>query len=293
MKALIFGANGQDGFYLRELLARENVRAVGVSRRQSELTDVCGDVADFPFVAGIIKELQPDFVFHLAANSTTNHSALFDNHQAISTGALNILESVKLYSARTKVFLSGSAVQFENTGAPIDEQTTFAALSPYAVSRIHTVYAARYYRSLGIAAYVGYFFNHDSPRRSVRHVNQKIAQAAKRIAAGSREILEIGDATVKKEFNFAGDAVAAAWVLINQNQVFEAVIGSGAAHSIAEWLELCFAHGGLDWKNHVTIKSDFKPEYQILISNPALLKSLGWQPRVNISELAKMMIEER
>src|SRR5205085_129762 len=144
----------------------------------------------------------PDYIFHLAANSTTRHEAVFDNHAAISTGAINILEAAYRHSFQSRVFLSGSAAQFENDGTPIDEDTPFAALNPYAVSRIHSVYAGRYYRSLTLKVYVGYFFNHDSPLRTERHVNQKIALAARKIAAGSREKLEIGDASVKKEFNF-------------------------------------------------------------------------------------------
>ena len=105
----------------------------------------------------------------------------------------------------------------------IDEETPFAPLSPYAVSRIHSVYAARYYRSLGIKTYVGYFFNHDNRLRLEQHVNQIIASAAKRIAAGSREMLEIGDPSVKKEYNFAGDAMEAIWILVNQIDVYEAI----------------------------------------------------------------------
>jgi GDPmannose 4,6-dehydratase len=183
-------------------------------------------------------------------------------------------------------------MQFENTGAAIDEKTQFAPLNPYAVSRIHSVYAARYYRSLGINVYVGYFFNHDSPLRSEQHVNQKIALAAKKIAAGSDEKLEIGDSSVKKEFNYAGDAMKAIWILVNQTNVYEAVIGSGKAHSIEEWLDLCFSSVRLNWRAHVIIKENFKSEYQILVSNPALIKSLGWQPETSIEDLAKMMMEK-
>lgn len=289
MKALIFGANGQDAFYLRELLRRENIETTGISRKRGERVDVCGDIADFEFVESAIKNLQPDYIFHLAANSTTRHDAIFDNHRAISTGTLNVLESVKQHCRKARVFLSGSAVQFENCETPIDENTQFEASSPYAVSRIQSVYAARYFRSLGLRVFVGYFFNHDSPLRTESHVNQKIAAAAKRIAAGSREKLEIGDADVQKEFGFAGDHVRAVWTLVNQDRIFEAVIGTGEAHSIARWLELCFAEKNLDWTNHVRISQNFKAEYRILVSNPALVNSLGWQPKIKIEELARMM----
>ena len=288
MRAIIFGANGQDGFYLNELLQKEGIAVEKVSRSGN---NIIGDVSDFSFVESIIKSTKPDYIFHLAANSTTRHDVLFENHQSISTGTFNILEAVKLHSPSSKVFLSGSAVQFENNGTPIDESTPFAPLSPYAVSRIQSVYAGRYYRnSFGIEVYVGYFFNHDSPLRTERHVNQKIAYVAKRIAQGKDEKFEIGNIDVKKEFNYAGDTVEAVWTLVNQSNIFEAVIGSGIAYSIKDWLDYCFGKVGKDWREYVTINKNFKPEYEILVSNPSLIMSLGWTPNVDISQLADMML---
>jgi GDPmannose 4,6-dehydratase len=289
MKAVIFGANGQDGFYLSGLLTGKNIEVIAVSRSGDGLI---GDVSDRRSVEDLIKAHRPNFVFHLAANSSTRHEALFDNHHAISTGTINILEAVYQYSRSSKVFLSGSAVQFENDGTPIDEATPFAALSPYAVSRIHSVYAGRYYRRLGLKIYVGYFFNHDSPRRTAQHINQKIAGFVKKVALGESGKLEIGNLSVRKEFNFAGDVVEAVWRLVDQENVFEAVIGSGRAYSIEDWLDLCFARIDKDWRQYVTIKEGFVSEYQVLVSNPALIKSLGWQPEVDIEQLARMMMEE-
>ncbi len=288
MTAIIFGANGQDGFYLNELLEKEGIAVKKVSRSGN---NIIGDVSDYSFVESIIKTTQPDYIFHLAANSTTRHDVLFENHQSISTGTFNILESVRIHSPVSKVFLSGSAVQFENNGAPIDETTAFAPLSPYAVSRIQSVYAGRYYRSaFGIEVYVGYFFNHDSPLRTERHVNQKIAYVAKRIAKGEHEKFEIGNIDVKKEFNYAGDTVAAVWTLVNQSNIFETVIGTGIAYSIKDWLDCCFGKVGKDWREYVMINKNFKPEYEVLVSNPSLIKSLGWVPKVDISQLADMML---
>lgn len=288
MKAIVFGGSGQDGFYLRQLLDREQVESTTVARSAG---DLIGDVADWKFVEGLIQNIQPDFVFHFAANSTTRHEALFENHQAIGTGAFNILEAVDRHCRRAKVFLSGSAMQFENRGKPIDERTPFAALSPYGVSRIQSVYAGRYYRSRSLKVYVGYFFNHDSPLRTESHINQRIARAARRIAAGSNEQVEIGDLTVRKEFNFAGDIVAAVWRLMSQQSVFEAVIGCGKAHSIEEWLDLCFGHVNKDWRRFVNVSENYQAEYRVLVSNPGLIRSLGWEPRVDIHGLAKMMME--
>ena len=184
-------------------------------------------------------------------------------------------------------------MQFKNTGQRINEHTEFEASSPYALARIQSTYAARYYRNaFGLKVYVGYFFNHDSPLRTEQHVNQKIVKAVQRIANGSEEKLTLGNIDVKKEFNYAGDIVEAIWQLVNQNNIFEAVIGCSKAFSIKEWVVTCFKLKDLDWKSYVEIQNDFVPEYNVLVSDATLLKSIGWQPKTDFYQLAKMMMED-
>jgi len=286
-KAIIIGANGQDGYYLNELLRTKNIEVIGVSRSGNWLHT---DIGNYEEVKDLVRNHNPDYIFHLAANSTTRHEVLFENHNTISTATFNILEAVRLFSQHTKVFLSGSGLQFKNTGKPIKETDEFEATSTYAVSRIQSVYAARYYRSLGIKVYVGYFFNHESPIRPERHMSKKIACAVKRIAEGSNEKIEIGDITVKKEWAFAGDIVNGVYTLVQQDNVYEATIGSGKAYSIEQWLEECFGLIGKEWKNYVVELQDFVSEYEILISDPTTIFSLGWVPEVSFSSLAKMMV---
>ena len=199
-KALVFGANGQDGSYLVEALRGRGLEAVGYSRAGPWARL---DVADRAGVEAVVAAERPDFVFHLAARSTTRHEALYDNHAAISTGGLNVLEAVRAHAPEARVFIAGSAVQFHNAGLPLDEDAIFEASSAYAVARIQSVYAARYYRTLGLRTYVGYLFHHESPRRGPGHLSGVIARAARRIAGGDREPLEIGDPTVIKEWTFA------------------------------------------------------------------------------------------
>ena len=288
--ALIFGSGGQAGFYLSKLLEQRGILPVKISRT---IGDAIGNVGDHSFVESLIKQYQPDLIFHLAANSTAAHSALFDNHEAICTGTLNILEFARLHCSSAKIFLSGSALQFKNEGLPINEQTGFEASSAYAVSRIQSVYAARYYRkAFGLRIYVGYFFNHDSPHRTEKHVNQKIAKAAQRIAQGSKEKLEIGNIDVHKEFNFSRDAMEAVLKLMGQENVFEAVIGSGKAYSIKDWASSCFEKLDLNWQDHIILQEGFVPEYKILVSDPKLILSLGWEPQVDFNQMVNMMIHE-
>lgn len=289
MKAIIFGSNGQDGYYLNVLLKKNNIEVINISRRNAQIT---GSITNYSFVKEIIKKNKPDYIFNFAAISKTQHDLLFEHHSTIETGTLNILECVRQISPHTKVFITGSALQFKNTNQPIDEHTPFNAGSSYALSRIQAIYASRYFReTFGLNIYAGYFFNHDSPLRTENHVNQKIVKAVQQITKGQQEKLMLGNINVRKEFNYAGDIVNAVWALVNQQNIFEAVIGSGKAYAIKDWVAYCFSLKNLDWEMYVEIDNNFTPEYNILVSNPALIKSIGWQPGTDFFELAKMMMD--
>ena len=287
-RALIFGANGQDGYYLSKLLKLNKIDVISISRTSGL---ILGDVANFEFVENIIKDRQPSYVFHFAANSTTKHTALLENHASISSGTLNILEAVKKHAPDAKVFISGSAMQFKNDGLPISENTPFESSSAYSAERIYSVYLSRYYREkFQLNTYVGYLFNHDSPLRSENHINQKIVLSAIGIANGSQDKLIIGDVDVKKEFNYAWDIVTAIWQLVSQNEVSEMVIGSGVAYNIRIWIEYCFNKMGLKWEEHTIKDEEFVTDYNILVSDPKLLMSTGWEPTKNIFQLAELMM---
>jgi GDPmannose 4,6-dehydratase len=117
-----------------------------------------------------------------------------------------------------------------------------------------------------------------------------IALAAQRIAKGSDELIELGDISVEKEWTFAGDIAKGIFTLVEQDAVFEAVIGSGETYSIENWLEQCFRIIGRDWHNHVRLKKGFTCEYKRLYSNPLTMNKLGWFPAVKLPELAQMMV---
>ena len=288
MKAIIFGANGQDGYYLIKLLEQQNIEVIGISRSGSFLKI---NIGNFKEVSDLIEKAQPEFIFHLAANSTTRHEALFENHITIATGTLHILEAVRQSSPHSKVFISGSGLQFVNNRYPIKESDAFAANDAYSISRIQSVYAARYFRSVGINVYVGYFYNHDSPLRTERHVTKMISETVKRIAGGSKEKLEIGDMSVVKEWSFAGDIVKGIWLLVNQNKIFEANISSGEGHSIKEWIDQCFRHVHLNMQDYVIEKEGFNSSYKKLISDNTVIKSLGYHSTTTFDDLVKMMMK--
>lgn len=290
MKALIFGANGQDGYYLSEACHKRGIEAIGISRSGPWLH---GDVASPEIVEELIRSHHPEMVFHLAAASTTEHDAIYEHHATIGTGTINILESVKRWSPGSKVFITGSGLQFVNNGDPISETDPFGHDSPYVAVRNYSVYLARYFRNLGIQTYVGYLFHHESPLRGEQHVCQKIARAARRVAEGSEEILELGDISVRKELTFAGDVAEGIMTLVEQDQVFETTIGSGHAYSIEDWLDECFKLINKDWKLYVKEEKTFKADYKILVSNPTTINSLGWYATTTMTELAKIMISHQ
>ena len=286
-KALIFGASGQDGLYMTRLCQQRQIEAVTVAR--SAGFQCQGSVTDRNLVEKLVRE-KPDFIFHLAANSTTRHDALFENHETISTGTLNILESVKCYSPESRVLIVGSGVQFKNTGQAISERDEFDAANAYAIARIQSVYAARYFRTLGIKTYVAYLFHHESPYRHGAHISKMITDKIKGIAAGHPEIITIGNASVQKEWAFAEDIVEGIFTLISQDEISEAAIGTGITHSIMDFLTECFERVNLPLQPHVEFLSNFTPEYFKLVSDPKTINSLGWKAKTDLKELVKILL---
>ncbi len=286
--AIIFGINGQDGFYLDRLLQQKKIEVTGVSR--SAGTWVQGDVGDKSFVDSLIRAKKPNYIFHLAAYSKVHHELLQEHQSTILTGTLNILESVLLHSPSSKVFITGSGLQFVNDGNPISEKNEFIARDAYSLARIQSVYAARYYRSRGIQTYTGYLFHHDSPLRTQQHLNRKIVEAAKAVAAGKEYPLAIGDINVEKEFGFAGDIAGGIFHLVQQEALTEACIGTGKAYPVKKWLELCFSLVGKDWKDHVQLNTGYVADFRRLVSDPAAIGATGWKASTGIEQLAKLML---
>jgi GDPmannose 4,6-dehydratase len=285
--ALIFGGNGQDGIYMSELCKEKGIKPIAISR--SPGLNEQGSIADKAFVEEVIQKYLPAFIFHLAANSTTRHEALLENHETIATGTLHVLEAALKYAPHAKILLAGSGLQFENQGQPIAETAPFRANNAYAIARIQSVYAARYFRDKGLKVYVAYLFHHESPYRKPHHLGKMIVETIKRIQKGSREKLVIGDVTVEKEWGFAGDITKGMFQLVNQEKVFEATIGTGKAYSVQQFLKGCFDLAKLDLEGHVTHQPGFIPEYNRLVSEPSTINSLGWYPEVSFEQMIQLM----
>jgi GDPmannose 4,6-dehydratase len=287
--ALIFGSSGQDGYYLNILLSKKNIKVINISRKSG---DLIGDISDFEFVNNVIRINNPSYVFHLAAISSTSHNYLKENNYGIVCGIINILESLKINNVDCKTFFAGSAIQFVNNGLPINENTAFSYDNPYSIARNHAVDYIRYFRNnFNSKIYIGYLFNHDSFLRKNNHLNKKIINHVINVNNGSKEKLLIGNLNARKEFNHAKDIVDAIWVLVNQDDTFEVVIGSGISYKIKDWISYCFNYFNIkDWNNFIEIDKNYLNPYKILVSDPSLIKSLGWNNKIEFEELANSMI---
>jgi len=279
--AIITGGNGQDGHYLAELLRHYQVEPVLVNRGSGI------DLGSASVVSGLVESVRPEFIFHLAANSTVDHLAALANHDTIASGSLNILEAVKRHAPECRVFLAGSAYQFLNVGNPIKETDPWDTESVYCAARGYSNLLARAYRSMGLSVYFGYFFHHDSPRRGLRHLSGQIANAAK-----SKLPITIGDISVVKEWTWAGDSMEAVWSLVNQDTIWEANIGTGIGRTVAEFCEACYLSMGLRWQDFVRSNNDFTPKFQRLTCDPERIYSTGWRPRYDMEYLASAMVSQ-
>jgi GDPmannose 4,6-dehydratase len=282
LKAIIFGHTGQDGIFLTKLLESLSIEVYGVSRSSNNLKI---DLSDFISIKSLLHKLKPNYIFHLAAISKTSHEYTQDNFNTISVGTFNILEAVYQIGLDAKIFITGSGLQFQNNNKPINEDSLFEPRDSYSMSRIQSVYSARYYRSIGIQVYIGYLFNHDSEYRSEEHMTMKILKAAKRISEGSNEVLQIGDINAIKEYGYAADIVLGIWTLINQNNLFEANIGTGIGYSIKDWLQLCFSKFCIDYNDYICLSKSFISPYSSLVSDSSRINLIGWSHKTNFENL--------
>jgi GDPmannose 4,6-dehydratase len=281
MRILTFGHDGQDGYYLERLCRQREWGFYGVSRKSGFVT---GDVSDMRVVRTAISQTNPDAIINLAANSSIQHRAVLENNRTIVTGNLNILEAAYEHDKDVRVFVTGSGLQFKNNGNPVAWSDPFEGRDPYSVARIASVYQARYYRSLGMQVYVGYLFHHESPLRNKSCVSQMTLNAAKK-----RERFSIGDVDVKKEWGFAGDIADGIMTLLCQSQVFEATIGTGVAHSIKDWMSLCFSRFGLNWEDYWDPVPGYAPDFSTLISDTRVMDKLGWRHKTDLPGLLEIM----
>jgi GDPmannose 4,6-dehydratase len=308
--AFITGINGQDGSYLAELLLAKGYRVCGMVRRSS--TDTFSriehirsrielfqaDLLDQTSIAGVLAEVMPDEVYNLGAQSfvATSWSQPVLTAEYTAVGVTRMLDAIRQVCPRARFYQASSSEMFGKVQeVPQRESTPFYPRSPYGVAKVYGHYITLNYReSYGMFACSGILFNHESPRRGLEFVTRKITHHVARIKYGLEHELRLGNMQAKRDWGYAGDYVEAMWLMLQQDTPEDYVVGTGETHTVQEFVEIAFAHAGLDWKKHVVIDPKFiRPaEVDLLLSDPSKAnQELGWRPTVSFERLVKMMVD--
>jgi len=315
-KALITGITGQDGSHLAELLLSKAYEVHGLIRRSSTFNTEridhiyvdphdpwaklflhYGDITDSGQLTNLIYNIQPDEIYHLAAQSHVRVS--FDMPEftgdVTGLGTTRLLESIRRSGIKAKFYQASSSEMFGDVPAPQNEETPFRPRSPYAAAKVYAYWMVRNYREgYGMFACNGILFNHESPRRGETFVTRKITKALARIKFGLQDKLYLGNLEAKRDWGYAPDYVEAMWLMLQQDNPEDYVIATGETHSVKEFLDEAFEYKGLDWKNYVQIdKRYFRPlEVEFLLGDASKAKrKLNWEPKVRFKELVKIMVD--
>ena len=316
-KALITGITGQDGSYLTELLLAKNYDVYGVIRRASsfntgridhlykdphetgvKLKLIYGDLADASSVSRIVRDVDPDEIYNLGAQSHVRVS--FDvpeyTGEITGMGTTRLLEAIRETDSKAKFYQASSSELYGKVQeTPQTEKTPFYPRSPYGAAKLYSYWMTVNYReAYKMFACNGILFNHESPRRGETFVTRKITMALARIKHGLQDKLFLGNIDAKRDWGFAGDYVEAMWLMMQQPKPDDFVIATGETYSVKEFLKLAFERAELDWKKYVAIdKRYFRPtEVDLLLGDPSKAKKiLKWEPKVGFKQLVNMMVD--
>lgn len=317
-RAFVTGITGQDGSYLAELLLEKGYEVHGLVRRASgfntqridhlyqdpheadkRLILHYGDLADGQQIVNTILDVEPDEIYNLGAQSHVRVS--FDSPlytaDVVATGTLRVLEAARQLNKRkaVRVYQASSSEMYGDVReTPQTERTPFYPRSPYACAKVFAFWQTVNYReAYDLFACNGILFNHESPRRGETFVTRKITRAATRIAEGLQKKLYLGNIDAKRDWGYAKEYVAAMWLMLQHDVPGDFVVATNETHTICEFLELAFAEVGMDWRDHVEIDPRyFRPtEVDLLLGDYSKAKAeLGWEPRVRLAELVRIMI---
>ena len=316
-KALITGITGQDGSYLAELLLSKGYEVHGIIRRAStfntgridhlyqdpHISGVhlflhYGDIADSTNLIRLLYRIQPDEIYHLAAQSHVRVSFDIPEYTGDVTGlgTVRILEAIRETGLKARFYQASSSEMYgQAKEIPQRETTPFYPRSPYGAAKVYAYWVTVNYReSYGLFACNGILFNHESPRRGETFVTRKVSRAVARIQAGMDNELYLGNLEAKRDWGYAKEYVEAIWLMLQQDRPDDYVIATGEAHSVREFVEEAFAYVGLDWRKYV--KKDpryYRPsEVDLLIGDPSKAKRvLEWEAKTRFRDLIYLMVD--
>jgi GDPmannose 4,6-dehydratase len=314
--ALITGVTGQDGSYLAELLLQKGYEVHGLIRRASSfntqrLDEIYrdphesgvrflmhyGDLSDSGSLVNLIRNLEPDEIYHLGAQSHVKVSFEIPEYTADATGmgTIRMLEAIRASGVQTRFYQASSSEMFGSAPAPQSEETPFHPRSPYGVAKVFAYWAAVNYReAYGMFAANGILHNHESPRRGETFVTRKITRAVARIQAGLQEKLFLGNLDAQRDWGYAPEYVQAMWMMLQHDEPLDLVIATGESHTVREFAEKAFAHVGLDWQQYVEIDENYMRPSEVdeLRGDASKAKKLlGWEPKVTFEELVRIMVD--
>ena len=308
--ALITGVTGQDGSYLAEWLLEKGYRVVGMVRRtstinyqriahiQEQIEIAHGDLLDQGSLYEIFDTYQPDEIYNLGGQSNVQLSWSQAVLTADSTalGVTRLLDCMRQVTPQARFYQASTSEMFgEADESPQNEQTRLNPRNPYGVAKVYGHLITRNYRQRHqMFAVSGILYNHESPRRGLDFVTRKITHAVAEIKLGLAEELRLGNLEAKRDWGFAGDYVRAMWLMLQQDQPDDYVIGSGQGHTVRDFCRIAFETVGLDYRDYVVEDPDFfRPaESCPLVADPSHARDqLDWRPDVRFEGLIQMMVE--
>jgi GDPmannose 4,6-dehydratase len=313
-KALITGITGQDGAYLAQLLLSKGYEVHGLARRSStadvnttrlkwlgienDVRIVDGNLTDLSGLARTMRDVKPDEVYNLAAQSFVKSSwqqpILTGNVTGI--GVTNVLEALRLESPGARFYQASSSEMYGLIQEPMQSETTpFHPRSPYAVAKLYGHWITINYReSFGLHASSGILFNHESPLRGIEFVTRKVTDAMARIKKGLAKELRLGNIDAKRDWGHSKDYVRAMWLMVQQDQPDDYVVATGRTTTVRDMCRIAFEHVGLEIDHHLVIDPNlFRPaEVEILLGNPAKAKQkLGWEATISLEDMIREMVD--
>jgi GDPmannose 4,6-dehydratase len=314
--ALISGITGQDGSYLAELLLSKDYEVHGVIRRSSSfntgrLNEIYqdphvdnrkmilhyGDLQDSTSMANLIRNIKPNEIYNLGAQSHVKVSFEIPEYTAdiTGTGTIRILEAIRSSGIETKFYQASSSELYGSTPPPQNELTPFHPRSPYGSAKIFSYWSTVNYReAYGMHTSNGILFNHESPRRGETFVTRKITRAVARIAAGIDKEVFLGNLDAVRDWGYAKEYVEAMWLMLQQPKGDDFVIATGESATVKQFAEAAFARVNLDWNKYVKIDNAYlRPsEVDSLVGDATKAERvLNWKPKTKWKQLAEIMVD--